>query len=248
MKSPALTAEQILRALTRRHFYDGRPPKRALKEASRRRDEMLPLFLNEIEKFLSASSKERVENPTPLLLIFFALGEWGDHGAYRPLARLIRCPEFTDHPGFESVFDEVGHRVIVSVFDGDPEPLFAAVRDPKAHRIARHNILTNTLAMLAYHERIGREAIANFLIDAYGQLDDHPIVWLGWATLAARLDLSALRPLVIQAIREERFDGYEIEEFDEDLKSAIIRPGSSEINEDFSPFEGAYEELKVHFP
>jgi hypothetical protein len=168
MKSPAMTAEQILRALTRRHFYDGRPPKRALKEASRRRDEMLPLFLNEIEKLLSASSKERAENPTPLLLIFFALGEWGDHGAYRPLARLIRCPEFTDHPGFESVFDEVGHRVIVSVFDGDPEPLFAAVRDPKAHRIARHNILINTLAMLAYNERIGREAIANFLIDSTG--------------------------------------------------------------------------------
>jgi hypothetical protein len=37
---------------------------------------------------------------------------------------------------------------IASAFDGDPEPLFEAVRDQKAHRIARHIILIDTLAML----------------------------------------------------------------------------------------------------
>ncbi|MBG0808143.1 DUF1186 domain-containing protein [Methylosinus sp. H3A] len=248
MTPPAMTPEKILRSLTRRYLTDGRLPKGALKEASRRRDEMLPLFLIEIEKYLSASPKERADNPTPVLLIFFVLGDWGDKSAYRPLASLIRCPEFTDYPGFESAFDEIGHRVIAAVFDGDPEPLFEAVRDPKAHRIARHNILINVLAMLAYQEKIDREVVANFLVDVYEQLDDHPIVWLGWATLAARLGLSALRPLVLQAIAEERFDGYEIDEFDGDLKRAIARPGAEDINEDFSPFDGAYEELKALLP
>jgi len=248
MTSPAMSPEKILRSLTRRHLTDGRLPKGALKEASRRRDEMLPLFLIEIEKYLSASAKERSDNPTPVLLIFFVLGEWGDKSAYRPIARLIRCPEFTDHVGFEDAFDQIGHRVIAGVFDGDPEPLFDAVRDPKAHRIARFIILINVLAMLAYQEKIDREVVANFLVDVYEQLDDYPIVWLGWATLAAHLGLSALRPLVVQAIADERFDGYEIDEFDEDLNRAIARPGVEPINEDFSPFEGAYEELKALLP
>ncbi|WP_207783467.1 DUF1186 domain-containing protein [Methylosinus sp. RM1] len=248
MTSSAMSPEKILRSLTRRHLTDGRLPKGALKEASRRRDEMLPLFLIAIEKYLSASAKVRAESPTPVMLIFFVLGEWGDKRAYRPIARLIRCPQFTDRVEFEAAFDEIGHRVIAAVFDGDPEPLFDAVRDPKAHRIARYNILVNAIAMLAYQEKIDREVVANFLVDIYEQLDDYPIVWLGWASLAAHLGLSELRPLVLQAIAAERFDGYEIDEFDADLKRAIARPDTEYINEDFSPFEGAYEELKAHLP
>ncbi|WP_083919379.1 DUF1186 domain-containing protein [Methylosinus sp. LW4] len=243
MASPPLPPGKILRSLTRRYFTDGRIPKRALQEASRRREELLPLFLSEIEKFISASSKVQAESPTPVLLIFFVLGDWGDQRAYRPLARLIHCPEFTDHPGFESVFDMVGHRVIAAVFDGDPEPLFEIVRDLKAHKIARHNILVNALAMLEHREKVDRETVANFLIDVYEQLGDEPIVWLGWASLAARVGLSALRPLVVQAIAEERFDDFDIEEFDD----AIAQPGSHELNEDFSTFGDAYEEMKAQF-
>lgn len=248
MTSPAMSPEKILQSLTCRYLTDGPLPKGALKEASRRRDEMLPLFLSEIEKYLSASAKERSNNPTPVLLIFFVLGEWGDKRAYRSIARLARCPQFTDRVGFEDSFDQIGHRVIAAVFDGDPEPLFEAVRDKRAHRIARYLILVNAIAMLAYQEKIDREAVANFLINVYEQLDDRPIVWLGWASLAAHLGLSALRPLVVQAIAGERFDGYEIDEFDEDLKRAAALPGAEQTNDDFSPFESAYDELKAILP
>lgn len=248
MTSPAMSPEKILQSLTCRYLTDGPLPKGALKEASRRRDEMLPLFLNEIEKYLSASAKARDLSPTPVMLIFFLLGEWGDKRAYRPIARLIRCPQFTDRVSFEDAFDRAGHRVIAGVFDGDPEPLFEAVRDKNAHRIARYLILVNAIAMLAHQEKIDREAVANFLIDLYELLDDRPIVWLGWATLAAYLGLSAIRPLVLQAIADERFDAYEIDEFDADVKRATERSGAVPSNEDFSPFESAYEELKAILP
>ncbi|WP_036310465.1 DUF1186 domain-containing protein [Methylosinus sp. LW3] len=248
MTSPVMPPEEILRSLTRRYFYDGPVPEDAIEEACRRRDEMLPLFLVEIEKFLSASPRERLRKPTPVHLILFVLGEWGDQRAYRPLARLIRCPQFTEHHGFGTVFDDVGHRVIAAVYDGDPEPLFEAARDPKADRLARHYILCNALAMLVHHEKIDREVVANFLIDLYEELGDYPFVWYGWARLAARLGLSAFRPLVLQAIAEERFDDYEIDEFDKELKLAIARPGAEDIDEEFLPFEGAYEEIIAYFP
>lgn len=245
-KPRLMTPEQILRALTRVDLYDGPLPKRALNHASRRREEMLPLFLKEVETFVAASPKKRNE-ATPVLFIFFLLGERGDKSAYRSLARLIRCPEFSDRPGLESVFDETGHRVMAAVFDGDPAPLYEVALDPEADRIARHNTFASTLRMLAHDGRIDREALANFLVDAYDQLDDQPNVWRGWATLAAHLNLIALRPLVIQALNEERLEDYDLEEFDEELEAAASRAASSQIDDDFSPFGDAYSELEGHF-
>lgn len=47
------------------------------------------LFLDEIEKYLAASSEEG-DGPTPLFFIFFRLAEWREKSAYRSLARLLR--------------------------------------------------------------------------------------------------------------------------------------------------------------
>jgi hypothetical protein len=66
-------------------------PKEALKAASAQRDEVVPLFLDEIETYLALEPAARAK-PTPLFLIFHLLGEWREKAAYRPLARLLRLP------------------------------------------------------------------------------------------------------------------------------------------------------------
>jgi hypothetical protein len=241
-----MTPDLILQALTRVDFFDAPLPKRALRAASRRRAEMLPLFLTEVEKFVAASPKARL-TATPVLFIFFLLGEWRDTVSYQPLARLISCPEFSDRPGLESVFDEIGHLVMAAVFDGDPLPLYNVVLDTSADRICRHDILSNTLRLLAYEGRIDRESIADFLIEAFDLLDDRPIVWRAWAYLAASLNLSALRPLVKMAIADERMDDYEIKEFDDDLAKAAASPNTPDPDENFSAFRDACSELKPYF-
>ena len=64
-------------------------PKEALKAASAQRAEMVPLFVQEIEKFLALDPGARAKS-TPLFFIFHLLGEWREKSAYRPLARLLR--------------------------------------------------------------------------------------------------------------------------------------------------------------
>ncbi len=234
--------ETIIKALTRVYLDDSPLPEEALRAASRQRAEMLPLFLAEMERFVALPSKARYK-ATPVLLIFFLLGEYGDPVAYRPLTRLISCPEFSDRPRFADAFDILGHRVLAAVYDGDPTPLYDVVLNPKADRICRSNILYSTLPGLIVNGKLDRETVANFLIDAFDEID-HPSVWRAWATLAAYLNLSALRPMVKQAIEEEYFSDYDIEEFDDDLAETgeeLCRP---DPNEDFSPFEDVCSELE----
>src|SRR5438477_9423470 len=85
-----MDAEEILRELA---HAEGLPEK-ALKAASSRRVEMLPVFLNEIETCVAQQSVAPAK-PTLLFFIFHLLGEWRQKTAYRPLARLVRlpCPE-----------------------------------------------------------------------------------------------------------------------------------------------------------
>src|ERR1700758_4729820 len=66
-------------------------PKAALKVASTRRIEMVPVFLHEIDSYLSCDAADRARS-TPLFFIFHLFGEWREKSAYRPLARLLRAP------------------------------------------------------------------------------------------------------------------------------------------------------------
>ena len=66
-------------------------PIEALQAASAQRAELLPKFLGVIEDHLGQEPAAQA-NPKPLFFIFHLLGEWRERTAYRPLARLMRCP------------------------------------------------------------------------------------------------------------------------------------------------------------
>ena len=87
MEPVAMEAGKILHELT----YAEGLPNEALKAATAQREEMVPLFVEEIETFLALKPAAR-EKPTPLFFIFHLLGEWREKAAYRPLARLLRLP------------------------------------------------------------------------------------------------------------------------------------------------------------
>ena len=82
--------EKILHELT---YADGLP-REALKAASAQRDEVVPLFLDEIETYLALEPAARAK-PTPLFFIFHLLGEWREKATYGPLALLLRLPRVT---------------------------------------------------------------------------------------------------------------------------------------------------------
>jgi len=82
-----MDAEAILQQLT----HPAGLPREALQAASAQRAELVPKFLGAIEDYLGREPAARA-NPTLLFFIFHLLGEWRERTAYRPLARLLRCP------------------------------------------------------------------------------------------------------------------------------------------------------------
>jgi hypothetical protein len=85
--------------------------------------------------------------PTPLFFIFHLHGEWREKAAYRPLARLLRLPSNEVDTIFGDGITTTNHRVMAAVFDGDPEPLFEIMLDPKADEFIRAG-MCEALAMV----------------------------------------------------------------------------------------------------
>jgi hypothetical protein len=146
----SMDIEVVLHELT----YAGGLPREALKAATAQREEMLPLFIEEIEAFLALEPAAR-EKQTPLFFIFHLLGEWREKAAYRPLARLLRLPRREVDAIFGDGITTTSHRVMAAVFDGDPEPLYDIILDPNAEEFIRAG-MCEALAMVTMRGELDR--------------------------------------------------------------------------------------------
>jgi hypothetical protein len=78
-----MDSDQLLEELT----HCKKLPAAAIREATERREEMLPIFLREIERFL-ADADPVPKAPTSLFMVLHILGSWCEKSASRPVARL----------------------------------------------------------------------------------------------------------------------------------------------------------------
>src|ERR1700722_18009481 len=121
-----MDALQVVEALSE---WDGLPVD-AIRAAQANRETMAPVFLRSIEEFLSLEGEP--VSPAALFFMFHLLGEWREKSAYWPLAVLLRLPGDVLDPILGGDITETSHRVMAAVFDGDPEPLYAIIRDEGA--------------------------------------------------------------------------------------------------------------------
>jgi hypothetical protein len=175
-----IDAVTILDQLT---YYEGLP-RAALQAASKRRAEVVPLFIGEIEKYLSADAARR-KAPTPLFFIFHLLGDWREQSAYRPLARLLRCGSDDIDSAIEDAITITSHRVMAAVFDGDPQPLHDVVLDPGADEFIRAHML-QTLVMPVLDGRLPRQGLEHFLRDCFTHDRTGNQFCLGWLAAGGR--------------------------------------------------------------
>jgi hypothetical protein len=103
----------------------GRLPAEAIRAASADRASAVPIFVQAIERYLSAGGD--LPSPDALFFIFHLLGDWREKSAYRPLARLLRRPGNEIDSILDGAITETSHRVMAAVFDGDPEPLYEVI-------------------------------------------------------------------------------------------------------------------------
>jgi len=215
--------EKILHELTHAEGL----PRLALKAASAQRVEMLPLFLDEIETYLALEPAARAK-PTPLFFIFHLLGEWREKAAYRPLARLLRLPRRDVDAIFGDGITTTSHRVMASVFDGDPEPLYDTILDPNAEQFIRAG-MSEALAMVTMRGELDRAVAGRFLRDAFIEMRPQAecYVWVGWQSAIAMLGMSDLKILVKKGFDRGFIDAHVLgfEHFEEDLRRGIEHPG-----------------------
>jgi len=185
-----MDAGKILHELT---HIDGLPSE-ALKAASAQRSEMVPLFVEEIETYLALDPAARPKQ-TPLFFIFHLLGEWREKAAYRPLARLLRIPRRDVDAIFGDGITTTSHRVMASVFDGDPEPLYDIILDPNAEQFIRAG-MCEALAMVAVRGELDRAVAGRFLRDAFMELQPQRqnYVWVAWHERPENFGPEGFRP------------------------------------------------------
>jgi hypothetical protein len=209
-------------------------PTEALKAASDQRVEMVPLFVQEIQHFLSLDPGARAKS-TPLFFIFHLLGEWREKSAYRPLARLLRLPRRDVDAIFGDGITTTSHRVMAAVFDGDPQPLYDIILDPKAEEFIRAG-LCEALAVVTLRGELDRAVAGQFLREAFIEMRPQAecYVWVGWQSAIAMLGMSDLKLLVKKAFDRGFIDRHVLgfDHFEEDLRRGIDHPGEPRLPDD----------------
>jgi uncharacterized protein DUF1186/SEC-C motif-containing protein len=217
-----MDVHEILEQLAR---SDGLPVD-AIRAAEADRAAMVPAFLDAVDAFLSASADERAK-PSPIFFIFHLLGSWREKSAYRPLARLLLCPRRDIDPVLGDAITETSPQIMAAVFDGDPQPLYEIILDPKADEFVRWS-MCDTVAIVTLQGELPRSEAARFLAACFTHLKSTGscCVWDGWQSAVAALGLVELRPQVKEAFERGWIDPMSLsfEDFEEDLNATLLAP------------------------
>ena len=215
-----MTPDQILTGLA---VQEGLP-REAMAAAGERRDEMIPLFLDQIDRLQRADFDTVDEaDRSACLFVYYLLGEWRDPRAYRPLAALLRHdPPFLEHLIGDAITDGSA-RVIAGVCDGDLQPIYEVIEDPAADMFVRAQMI-DALVMIARVRPETRPEVADYLERFFAYEFEKPeILWGTWAFAVADLGLEHLEPQVRQAFEQGWVspDEADFDFFQEQLRKAV---------------------------
>jgi yecA family protein len=126
---------------------------------------------------------------------------------YRPLLRFLRARSGDE---LERLLGDATTEslasIMISVFDGDPQPLLDACADRGVDEFARWNLIC-ALARLTFDGAVSRETTLAFLdrFDREPLADPEDNAWQGWQDAICLLGLEEMRERLCAACREGRF-------------------------------------------
>ncbi|MGV7030330.1 DUF1186 domain-containing protein [Methylobacterium symbioticum] len=201
-------------------------PKAALREALERPEVLAPETLRLLEKSASGADLEEAEAS----LMFWGLhvlAHARDGRALPPLLRLLRQDGDTVDAYLGDAVTTTLAKVVASLFDGDPAPIFALILDSTVDDPVRQALFSACIT-LCHTGRIPREALHALLVrfdEASAAVEEAP-AWIGWEEAIAQLGFRDLAPRVEAARRDGRItdEFSDFAWFKETLRKAEARP------------------------
>ena len=213
-------------------------PREAMTAAGERREEMIPVFLDQIDRLRHARVETVSEaDRSSFLFVYYLLGEWRDDRAYRPLTALLR-----QDPGFLDLLlgdalTEATARVIAGIFDGDLQPILDVIADADADEFVRCQMI-DALVLIANHHPNSRPSAIDYLEAFFSSEIEKPeTLWDAWAFAVAEIGFEKLEPQVRQAFEEEWIspDNADLYFFQEKMRQSVEgrrskQPGSGRFD------------------
>jgi yecA family protein len=198
---PSETAAEVIAALARAEML----PRTALRHAVEHADEIAPAVIDVVE----TAARGVFLMPQQENLLF-----WGVHAVaaakrtelYRPILRLTHQSQPDDLERLlGDAVTETLKKVIISTFDGDPEPLLAACADKRVDGFARWNLML-ALARLTFDGRIPRAMTLAFLdrFERESLADPRDAAWQGWQDAIILLGVEQMRDRLRATWRDGR--------------------------------------------
>jgi hypothetical protein len=245
--SPPNAEPMDIEAILRRLTDENDLPVDALLAAAASRREVAPRLIQDLAAFTADPDAHRGQ-PTTIFFGIHLLAEWRETAAYRPLLQWLRLPEKDVNEVLNDCVGETLARVVAALYDGDPQPIFDVIHDPKANGFVRWQLF-KALTILVRHGRLDCGRCVGFLTDCLAALlpQGTDFVWVGWQEAVSTLGLVELAPLVKQAFDREFIclSVSEFEDFEADLEGALAPGATDEWLAD--PDNAPYDNTVVEF-
>ena len=130
-------------------------PREALEQAIAHRDRVVPAFLDILEDYLR-DPERNTRYETALFLIVHLLAQFREPRAYPLVMRLLMLDDEQVERTLGEATTATLPNVVISLFDGDPAPLYRVIENPEADPFVRWSLFA-AFGFLAKAGRIGRE-------------------------------------------------------------------------------------------
>ena len=207
MKTPAndtaqMTVPEILKEF---ETAAGRFPKLAVQQAIEQREAIVPHLLRVLEE-VAANPEAFAERQDGMLHIFamYLLAQFREKRAYRPLVTIFSAPGDIPDRLVGDVVTEALTQILGSVYDGDLQPLYRLVEDPRVDEYVRTAAIDTFLVLWSSEQMSREDVVAYYRSLFHGKLERQGApAWNGLVSAVA--DLRA--PELLEEVRKAFADG-----------------------------------------
>ncbi len=242
--SPENTSMTLQKAFSEIHFYRGVPPIESYKFLIEHKDEASPHLLQELKNAVQRHGRTGdyyVAHIHSLVL----LSQFREKKAYPIIVELLNLPiEAIDRLIGEMITQSL-HKVITSVYDGNPEPLFRLLNNHEVDVFIK-KVVATSFSGLIHQKLIDKELVIFRLqeIIASGKMNQDPAFFTALSFMTMESKLEPLYDIVRAAFKIDlvSVDMMNAHYFEENLLKSI---DESNLNGDLDPINDAVKEIKI---